>query len=240
MPNFDYTNDSAWETYLKDSVVPLNESADYLLRYHQEIKNIFIVIPNKVSLLSKELMYTALSRSTNSVTLFLQESKGENALEVARRRSFILPRMTSIFDPPEDYKRVYEPKKGEPVQSKIEYILYKALESRGLEFGYEQSLEMKKEGGGIATIHPDFTIKIGDTEYYWEHLGQLDLKNYSTDWKERKDLYAANGLLDRLITSDDLNGVRDEIVSKLIDDIRTGRPVATTDPPFSKHHYKLN
>jgi hypothetical protein len=214
----------------------------YVITVHKsqgsEFKNVFLVVPNKSTLISKELLYTALTRSTDRITLFIQEAKGESILEVARKKSFILPRMTSIFELPEDYKRIYEPKKGDPVKSKIEYILYKMLESSGLVFRYEKSLQLTRDGRAV-TIHPDFTVEVGGTQYYWEHLGELDMKSYSTEWIARKELYAANGLADNLVTTDDMAGVRDEIVSGIIDNIKSGRLQDSPASIFSKHHYKL-
>lgn len=216
----------------------------YVVTVHKsqgsEFKNVFLVLPNKSTLLSKELLYTALTRSTDRITLFLQEppSDGESILEVARKRSFILPRMTSIFETPEDFKRIYEPRKGEPVKSKIEYIIYKALESSGLEFHYETPVPLNK-GAAKVTIHPDFTIKAGERVYYWEHLGELDEKNYSTGWKERKELYSKNGFLEQLVTSDDLSGVKHEVVTRIIEDIKAGRLQDSPGNIFSGHHYRL-
>jgi ATP-dependent exoDNAse (exonuclease V) alpha subunit len=203
-----------------------------------EFKNVFLVVPEKESLLSKELVYTALTRSTHTVTLFLQQQEGANILKAARNKSFILSRMTSVFDPPENYKRIFEPKSGTPVQSKIEYILFKALESSGLDFSYEKELVFNQNGAKIA-IHPDFTITSGGRTFYWEHLGELDVRKYSTDWRDRRQLYESNGLLSDLITTDDLNGVREEIVSKIIADIKTKTLQETPQSAYSTHHYIL-
>jgi hypothetical protein len=146
--------------------------------------------------------------------------------------------MTSVFDPPENYKRIFEPKTGTPVQSKIEYILFKALESSGLDFAYEKELVLNQNGGKLV-IHPDFTVTSGGRTFYWEHLGELDARKYSTDWKNRRQLYEANGLLPDLITTDDLNGVREEMVSKLIADITARTVQETPQSTYSTHHYPL-
>jgi hypothetical protein len=203
-----------------------------------EFKNVFLVIPGKETLLSRELLYTALTRSTDTVTLFLQTRKGTSLLETARNRSFIMPRMTSIFDPPDNYRRIFEPKTGVPVKSKIEYILFKALQASGLDFAYEQELELS-QGEMKVTIKPDFTIQIGNKTYYWEHLGELDERNYSTGWKERRQLYEANGRLDKIITTDDLGGVLQERIDDLIGQIKSGKLLQTPQNKYSVHHYQL-
>ena len=63
---------------------PIVEDEDYELAYaitiHKaqgsDFRNVFLVLPGKRSLLSKELLYTALTRSKRSTTLFLQEEEG--------------------------------------------------------------------------------------------------------------------------------------------------------------------
>jgi ATP-dependent exoDNAse (exonuclease V) alpha subunit len=101
--------------YFTDQEEPLtyidsdeNFELAYAITIHKsqgsDFKNVFLIIPKKATLLSKELLYTALTRSRYRVTLFLQKEK-ENPLETARNRSFVLSRNTSIFIEPEDYKK---------------------------------------------------------------------------------------------------------------------------------------
>ena len=79
-------------------------------------------------------------------------------------------------------KDIFEPAKGKRVRSKIEYIIYKALEASGLKFDYEEPLFLEK---GPEKIKPDFTVYVNDQTYYWEHLGQLDTREYWTNWQAR-------------------------------------------------------
>lgn len=204
-----------------------------------EFDHVYFVLPRKRSLLSKELVYTALTRSKQRLFLLLQRSNGKSPLEEAREISAILSRNTSIFDVPEDVKKKLWPDKKVPVKSKIEYILYKHLEEAQragmLSFKYEDDLYLKNKG---LTIHPDFTIRVGGQTYYWEHLGELDLQQYSLDWKARRDDYIGNSLNDRLITTDDLGGVEAEIIKRVIGNICSGSLEGTRNE-FSDHHYKL-
>lgn len=217
-----------------------NFELSYAITIHKsqgsDFQEIFTVIPQKPTLLSKELMYTALTRSKGKVTLFLQETKESNPLEVARGRSFVLARNTSIFEDPEDRKGIYEPEKGVFVKSKIEYILYTALQSRGISFEYERTLPLKEKS---YTIHPDFAIDVDGRTYYWEHLGILDMKDYYKDWEKRKQDYIDNGYYEHLITTDDLNGASKEIIDKIIQDILKDNLTLSDDERFSKHHYTL-
>jgi len=201
-----------------------------------DFRNVFLVIPGKRSLLSKELIYTALTRSKRSTTVFLQKEEGKEILEEARNRSAVLERNTSIFELPENAKEIFEPTKGKKVKSKIEYILFKALETSGLKFEYEEPLCLEK---GPQLIRPDFTICVDDKTYYWEHLGELDLKEYWTLWMARRDWYEANGKINCLITTDDLGGVAQEKINGVCKNIKEGKLALTASSKFSRHHYRL-
>jgi len=114
--------------------------------------------------------------------------------------------------------------------------LSEAQKQKRLEFKYEKELLFNNKG---LTVHPDFTIKIGNRRYFWEHLGELDVKRYSRDWAERRKDYEENGLIDSLLTTDDLEGLREETILKVIDDLVKGQLYETADSKFSKHHYQL-
>jgi hypothetical protein len=223
---------------------PLKEDENFELAYaitvHKsqgsDFRSVFLVVPSKRGLLSKELLYTALTRAKRSTTVFLQEEEGRRILEEARNHSAVLERNTSIFELPENSKEIFEPLKGKRVKSKIEYILFKALESSGLKFEYEEPLYFEK---GPDKIKPDFTIYVDDKTYYWEHLGEPDLKQYWTDWLARRDWYKANGKFDNLITTDDLGGVKQEKILALFEAFRKGEFKVTKDSELSLHHYEL-
>ena len=65
------------------------------------------------------------------------------------------------------------------------------------------------------------------------------MKRYSRDWAERRKDYEENGLIDSLLTTDDLEGLREETILKVIDDLVKGQLYETADSKFSKHHYQL-
>lgn len=230
--------------YSNSRYKPINEGEDYELAYaitiHKaqgsDFRNVFLVLPGKRALLSKELLYTALTRSKRSTTLFLQQEEGRKILEEARNHSAVLERNTSLFEKPENAKDIFEPAKGKRVRSKIEYIIYKALEASGLRFDYEEPLFLEK---GPEKIKPDFTVYVNSQTYYWEHLGELDLKEYWTNWKARRDWYKANGKYDNLVTTDDLGGVKQERIQKLLADLSENKLENTIGNDFSDHHYTL-
>jgi len=237
--------------YFHDRKIPIGKVDDednfelaYAITVHKaqgsEFDDVFFVLPKKRGLLMKELLYTGLTRSKKSLVLFLQRSDGKGPLQLARERSAILSRNTSIFNDPEDIKSKLWPDKNVPVKSKIEYILYKHLydaqKEKRLEFKYEEGLLFKNKE---LTVHPDFTILVGNKRYFWEHLGKLDVERYSKDWLIRKGDYEKNGFIDTLITTDDLEGVKGERILEVIDDIVNGKLKDTSENKFSKHHYQL-
>lgn len=207
-----------------------------------EFNNVFVVVPERKSLLSKELFYTAFTRSKGPLSLFIQHVDRESPIEVAKNRSFVLARNTSIFSKPMDAKRILEPEPGIQVKSMIEYIIYSAIKKEHikgrLNFFYENPLDLKIDGK-IIRIKPDFTIDANGKRYYWEHLGLLDQRDYFKDWQQRRGAYEANGFGDVLITTDNLNGVQQERVQQLIEHIIQGSLQNSKDNTFSNHHYLL-
>ena len=202
-----------------------------------DFANVFVIIPNRLNLLSKELIYTALTRSKQRLILFIYDD-AENILVRAKGISALLARQTSIFERPDDKRVKYFPRKGEkPVKSKSEYIIHKALQRSGLEFQYEEELRLAKLS---FPVHPDFAIDLEDgTKVYWEHLGMLDTRKYFNDWIRRREDYEEHGLADSVVTTDDMGGIRDDLLEQVIDDIRNQRLRHTPNSKFSVHHYEL-
>ena len=229
--------------------VPIDEyEPAYAITVHKsqgsEFEHTFVVIPQRKALLSKELIYTALTRAKKNVTLFVQEAQddddsGQNILDYACHRSDIKRRLTSTFSAPTDSDRKLEPEKGVFVRSKIEYILYTKLKESGIEFEYERKIKCKAYGQDRdIEIQPDFTLTVNGTEYYLEHLGMLDDDRYRAKWRRKLKTYKINGLADRLVTTDDLHGIQDECIDRLLKDVANQRLAVTKSNPYSLHHYK--
>lgn len=233
--------------YFRDSDRPMEYVDDeenfdlaYAITVHKsqgsDFRNVFLIIPQKQSLLSKELIYTALTRSKYRLFIFVQDT-AENLLLFAKNNSHLVNRNTSIFSEPEDKKAKFVPEYGVTVKSKIEFIIYEALKKSGLKFRYEAPLKLKNLS---YTIHPDFTIYLRDSkELYLEHLGMLDTRKYFNDWQDRKKNYFEHGLADSLITTDDLNGINKDKLNTLLENIRELSIKDTSSNKFSNHHYKL-
>ncbi len=205
-----------------------------------EFKHTFVVIPQKKALLFRELIYTAVTRSSHKVSLFVQQTdEPDSPLGFACSRSAILNRNSSLFQEPMEAKHIIEPEAGVLVKSKIEYIIYHTLmryrDAGQLTFEYEKPMRLKSLSYPIKT---DFWVKVGNREYYWEHLGMLDLRDYSENWKSRRQAYESEGLSDNLVTTDDLSGLSNEFIDQVISDL-IGGSLGGTKNQFSSHHYHL-
>ncbi|HEX9964887.1 MAG TPA: ATP-dependent RecD-like DNA helicase [Allosphingosinicella sp.] len=207
-----------------------------------EFREVLVVVPERRALLSRELIYTAMTRSATRLTLLVERSKRANPLQIARNRSVLDQRNSSVFARPFDSARKFEPEAGSKVKSKIEYMIYRALvtarEAGQLTFEYEASLDLPFGGRNIP-VRPDFAVQVQGKTFYWEHLGMLDRQDYACDWRERRRAYEEAGLGEVLLTSDDLSGVRAERLDGLVADLAAGQLGGRSDMSFSKHHYCL-
>jgi exodeoxyribonuclease V alpha subunit len=208
-----------------------------------EFDEVLVVLPERQALLSRELVYTALTRSKSRLTLLVQKTPRVNPLRIARERSDLLMRNSSVFSDPIDARRIYEPEPGIKVQSKVEYVIYKTLQEARvagrLSFEYERELELEIDGRRIK-VHPDFAVTCGGRTVFWEHLGMLDRRDYATDWRSRVAGYRAEALADALVTTDDLAGLRHERLLAVVDDIVKSKLAGDLDTrEFSDHHHSL-
>lgn len=212
--------------------------------------HLFIIIPDRPGLLSRELVYTALTRCRKSVTLFIQtneEKKNRKSLlEFARNRSFTDARKTSLLlDQPFRHFSL-EPEKGVYVQSRTELMIYHALKQKrdelgnsNFEFYYEQYPVNSK--GEEVKIKTDFTVVSKGRTWYWEHLGRLGNRVYERNWKNlKRPTYKANSLENDLLTTDELRGLSPDKIENIIKLI-IDKNVETEDKTnkYSLHHFSL-
>jgi hypothetical protein len=206
---------------------------------------VFVVIPDRHALLSRELLYTALSRAKKSLHLFIQEqdnaSTSEHLLSTVRRTSHVLRRNTSLFKlPVAGY--TYIPQDGVQVKSRVEYIIYRKLdELRRLKSNFNFEYERSYSTPYSYDLHPDFCIELFDGKtYYWEHLGRTKNKGYVRNWHERKAIYKQQGDMSRIVTTDEESGIVDEKIERIIELILSGE-IGTEFPgsSYSDHHFSL-
>ncbi len=183
-----------------------------------EFGRTFVVVPSPCRLLSRELLYTALTRQREHVTVLHQGDISELQQYSKATYSEAAARVTNLFRAPEPVELdgrfleaglIHKTRKGIAVRSKSEVIIADLLFSKGIDFEYERPLEVDGE-----RRLPDFTITDSDSGeiYYWEHLGMLQRPSYRRKWESKKAWYTAHGIADesegggergRLITTRD-------------------------------------
>ncbi|MFN8627509.1 MAG: AAA family ATPase [Candidatus Binatia bacterium] len=209
----------------------------YALTVHKaqgsEFGTVILVLPNPCRLLSRELLYTALTRQKNRVVILHQGPRTELRRFSSDDRSETARRLTNLFLAPSpidvdgrffEEHLIHRTARGEMVRSKSEVIIANALAAKGVDYAYERALTLD----GV-TKYPDFTIEdmeSGQT-FYWEHCGMLHVPSYRRRWEEKLEWYrkhdialsedggGAAGTL--IVTRDKANGSIDsERIGKVI------------------------
>jgi len=180
----------------------------YALTIHKaqgsEFGKTFLVLPDPLPMMSRELLYTALTRQQHKVIILhqgdlieLKRFDGIEFSETARRQTnlFAPPKIVRIGDAFLEDALIHRTISGIAVRSKSEVIIANGLDSHGLSYAYEQPL--RYGDGGV--WYPDFTIEDFDrgTTVYWEHLGLLHDPAYQARWERKLDWYRAHGILPR-------------------------------------------
>lgn len=208
----------------------------------------FFVLPKKSGLLSKELIYTAITRSRESITLFVQGSHEEpfekSILEKARIRSYTESRKTTLLlDKPFRYYALEAD--GKFIESRVELLIYQALKEAQKEYGVENlSFEYELKPviqGQELPMKTDFTLFTKNRTWYWEHLGRLGNRNYEWTWHNlKRKSYEEFDTENNLITTHERNGINPDKIKSIIDLIMTNN-LTTEDKTnrYSIHHYSL-
>ncbi len=186
----------------RNESVSENLELAYAISVHKaqgsEFDRVYVIIPKeKKALLSPELFYTAVTRAHKHCTLLIQQDMAP-LIDMRRPHNSHLLRINSSlfrFRPvPEELLRVHEwYEEGKihntlaevMVRSKSEVIITNILHDREIDFRYEKAL-YAPDGSFYL---PDFTINWRGSEYYWEHLGRLDLPKYRAKWEVKRAWY---------------------------------------------------
>lgn len=198
-----------------------------------QFKKVILVIPKNCRLLSREMLYTALTRQTEKVIILYQGSIHDLKEYSLDKCSEVAQRLTNLFIKPKlhynkdkhsflDENLVHRNSKGEIFRSKSELIISERLIAKGVSYEYEKPLKLCD-----SIRYPDFTIEddYGDI-YYWEHCGLMNNEKYKKRWEEKLKLYRNNGIYpteeggNLIVTFEDgTNGIDvsqiDEIIDKL-------------------------
>lgn len=180
-----------------------------------------LIIPKEdVDFVNREMLYTALSRSTKFQIVLIQNDISILKSRLWLGKSEISKRNSSLFTTSKGIPaKLFEKYKPESlicevlpdliVRSESERIISEELINQGIEFYYEKPLISVDEKSFKL---PDFTFKFRRKTYYWEHFGMLNDFDYEKKVEKKKKWYSDNGYQNNLIeTPIDGLGLRDSI-----------------------------
>lgn len=233
-----------WPSEFGENSEPPLELA-YALTVHKaqgsEFGLVVLIVPSPCRLLSRELLYTALTRQRERVVV-LHQGEAADLLRLADpRHSETARRLTNLFRPPSpvevaatflEDRLIHRTERGELVRSKSELIIANMMRARGIDYEYEKPLTL----GGGSPRWPDFTIRHPrqPQTVYWEHLGMLANEGYRRKWNEKLAWYRANGVTDEgdggpagllVLSRDDPRGGLDaQVIAQQLDALFGGCP----------------
>ena len=193
----------SWE-FAEESNNPLELA--YALTVHKaqgsEFGKVFLVVPNPCFLLSREMLYTSLTRQKDKVIMLYQGNAFDIKALASPLKSDALKRITNLFVKPElvevegqylEKNLIHQASDGKMLRSKSELLIYQRLIDKKLNPLYEKKLVIKE----VEKL-PDFTIENEETGdvYYWEHCGMLFDEEYKQRWEEKHQWYKDNKILE--------------------------------------------
>ncbi|RAI71188.1 hypothetical protein DOZ80_04895 [Pseudomonas fluorescens] len=202
----------------------------YALTVHKaqgsEFKKVFVVLPKNCRLLSRELLYTALTRSREQLVVLIE---GDDATvlfdltrpersETARRNTNLFQGVIRVTDDTIPYAEhlIHRTEKGHLVRSKSELVIANMLFQLGIDYEYERVCDGSSAPG---RLRPDFSFITADGDLIvWEHLGMLSRPDYERGWTWKRQWYERNGFVEgkTLFTSteDDRNGLDSAVLKQ--------------------------
>lgn len=194
------TQDGVTYRYMRGEV---NENLElaYALTVHKsqgsDFEIVFLIIPKEAITLSRELLYTGLTRFRKRLVLFIEKDTGTLELMRLPQYSATHLRNTFMFNlsirADEDHEAtfaqglIHRTSKGVLVRSKAEVIVAQVLDDLDLDWEYEQKLTAPDDARDFRL--PDFTVGFMGDIYYWEHLGMLSLPTYREGWERKRRWY---------------------------------------------------
>lgn len=220
----------AYRIELKSTrAVEENVELAYAISVHKaqgsDFERVYFILPrSRRALLSKELVYTGLTRARRHCTVLVEEDIEPFVSMRRPESSHLLGIATSLleFRPIPDALRsrrgwyeegnVHRSLAEVMVRSKSELVIANLLFEREIDFRYEKLLYAPD-----GTFYlPDFTIRWRGEEWYWEHVGMLDRAGYRARWERKKAWYDRH-FQGRLVTTEESPGLShdaDEIIRK--------------------------
>jgi hypothetical protein len=214
----------------------------YALTVHRaqgsEFGKVFLILPRNRRMLSREMLYTALTRQKEKVVILCEGSPMELMDMANDRYSETKTRFTNLFQRPTpkefeksylDANLIHQTERGDLVRSKSEVIIADHLHRKRINYRYEEQLVL-----GEDIRIPDFTFEDDDTgiTYFWEHCGMLFNEDYARRWEEKKTLFREHGIIPHeegggtngtlVVTNDDsAGGISSKAIGELIEKLLT-------------------
>jgi hypothetical protein len=196
----------------------------YALTVHKaqgsEFGKVFVILPKRSPLLSRELIYTALTRARDHLVLLIEGDDASFLYDLSRpERSETARRNTNLFTsalregldlvPWADHL-VHRSDAGHMVRSKSELVIANKLFAANIVYEYERPLEgSDPKTGRKRKLRPDFSfIDASGDVVLWEHLGMLSRPDYRRGWEWKLDWYETNGFVlgENLFVTDETEG----------------------------------
>lgn len=203
----------------------------YVLTVHKaqgsEFRLVFVILPQNCTLLSRELLYTALTRSRDQLVILIEGDDASMLYEFTKPESSETARRnTNLFSTAIRERRdlapyanhlIHRAEDGEMVRSKSELVIANMLFRMGIKYQYERPLDGERVPG---RTRPDFSfVDPSGGLLLWEHLGMLTRDDYRQAWEWKRDWYAQNGfaLGENLFTTEDdeVGGLDSEKIREL-------------------------
>ena len=153
---------------------------------------VFLIVPQAASTLSRELIYTGLTRFRKKLVLLIEKDieplrrlRGPDCSDTGGRNTHMFSLAIRSDDIPRPHLAAlkHRTRKGDAVRSKSEVVVADILHALGISYSYEQPLFSRSDPKDFRL--PDFTASFEGDVYYWEHLGMLNVPSYREAW-ERK------------------------------------------------------
>lgn len=204
-------------------------------------EKVFFILPSKGAILSREMLYTALTRQEKKIIILHQGDFLDFIRLASTDASSTARRFTDLFHLPEvkqlnkkwyDARYINISERGEPMISKNEVIIANCLNKykKQITYAYEDKLKLDSSE---RVIKPDFTVDNLSTNkrFYWEHLGMMTKTDYREKWAKKLEGYKNDGfvlhteakLTDTkilIITEENPNGgINSQYIDKLVREI---------------------
>lgn len=162
---------------------------------------VFFIVPKELPLLSRELMYTALTRFKDRMIVLVEKDDSSFLKCRHPESSETIQRSTRLFGlklhlvgekPFMNQFLIHRTAKNVLVRSKSEVIVANTLTRLVIDYKYEEKLIPNDKSPNDYRL-PDFTVTIAGDTYYWEHLGMLTIPSYKRDWEKKREWYERNG-----------------------------------------------